>query len=92
MLNKIALSLCFVVAVNATNLQDTESDLAGRGERCKGLNEITGEPYPDCEDGLTCATINGLVSIPGAGFRCGNVELLETLEDLLGFDLDISVC
>ena len=42
---------------------------AGLGEICGGFNEFTGEPFPDCEDGLVCES-SGLFSIGGSA---GNI-------------------
>ena len=53
----------------------SEPELAKEGETCGGINEITGEPFPDCEEGLVCMSSDqggfGLVIIGGsAGDVC----------------------
>ena len=43
--------------------------LAGLGETCEGFDERTGEPFPDCEEGLVCVgTFEA--GIPGALNTC----------------------
>ena len=42
-----------------------DDELAQEGETCEGFNEITGEPFPSCAEGLVCED-SGNFGIPGA--------------------------
>ena len=52
--------------------------LAGLGDQCGGFDELTGGPFPDCQEGLVCVGPVGF-GIPGALSRC---ELDE--DDIVG--------
>ena len=61
-----------ILALATTGLADkyqTDAYLSGPGEMCDGLDETTGEPFPECQPGLICRD-GGLMSIPGAGNTC----------------------
>lgn len=56
------------------------NDLAGIGETCEGFNEMTGAPFPACQEGLVCQDA-GMVSIPGAGNHCVEQVVRHDVQD-----------
>ena len=58
-------------------------DLGEEGDVCLGFDENTGVAFPDCEDGLVCATMP-VMCIPGSCNRC--VEAAGLGENCEGWD------
>ena len=51
---RLAMTLALATTGLAVKMLQSSDRLAGLGETCGGLDRSTGEPFPDCEDGLTC--------------------------------------